>query len=147
MLTLEVDRGAASAANIPPKRAPDAVVEERTQSSQAALYRLSGDANPLHVSTGTVTPVDTYPVLRFNPSLRPSEGSIDLFCESVSAIMNRGLILQRHGLAFFGFAGKHILKTYGEFKDIKARFTGSVYPGETLVTEMWKEGDKVIFGK
>lgn len=44
-----------------------------------------------------------------------------------------------------GIAGKHILKTFGEFKDIKVRFAGVVFPGETLVTEMWKEGDKVIF--
>jgi multifunctional beta-oxidation protein len=108
------DRGAASAANAPPKRAPDAVVEERTLSSQAALYRLSGDANPLHI--------------------QPEFAAIGGF--------DRPIL---HGLAFFGFAGKHILQTYGEFKDIKARFSGSVYPGETLVTEMWKEGDKVIF--
>jgi multifunctional beta-oxidation protein len=45
-----LDRGAASASNPPPKRAPDAVVEEKTAPTQAALYRLSGDYNPLHVS-------------------------------------------------------------------------------------------------
>ncbi|KAG8782717.1 hypothetical protein FRC15_006474 [Serendipita sp. 397] len=107
-------RGAASASNTPPKRAPDAVVEEKTLSTQAALYRLSGDANPLHI--------------------QPEFAAIGGF--------DRPIL---HGLAFFGFAGKHILKTFGEFKDIKARFSGVVYPGETLVTEMWKEGDKVIF--
>lgn len=46
-----------------------------------------------------------------------------------------------------GFAGKHVLKTYGPYSDIKVRFAGTVIPGETLVTHMWKEGNKVIFGK
>lgn len=35
----QIDRGPASAANAPPKRQPDAVIEEKTTTSQAALYR------------------------------------------------------------------------------------------------------------
>ena len=31
------------------RRRPDAVVEEKTSEDQAALYRLSGDYNPLHI--------------------------------------------------------------------------------------------------
>lgn len=37
------DRGAATAANKVPSRAPDTVVEEKTTEEQAAIYRLSGD--------------------------------------------------------------------------------------------------------
>ena len=44
-----------------------------------------------------------------------------------------------------GIAGKHVLKTFGEYEDIKVRFAGIVIPGQTIVTEMWKEGNKVIF--
>ncbi|KFY08458.1 hypothetical protein V491_08436 [Pseudogymnoascus sp. VKM F-3775] len=50
-----------------------------------------------------------------------------------------------HGLCFFGIAGKAVYKTYGAFKNIKVRFAGTVTPGQTLVTEMWKDGNKVIF--
>jgi len=33
----------------PPKAKPDAVLEYKTGEGQAALYRLSGDSNPLHI--------------------------------------------------------------------------------------------------
>ncbi|KFY44693.1 hypothetical protein V494_01369 [Pseudogymnoascus sp. VKM F-4513 (FW-928)] len=108
------DRGAATAANAIPKRAPDAVVEEKTTEEQAAIYRLSGDYNPLHVD--------------------PEFAAMGGFKEPIL-----------HGLCFFGIAGKAVYKTYGAFKNIKVRFAGTVTPGQTLVTEMWKDGNKVIF--
>ncbi|RDW92079.1 multifunctional beta-oxidation protein [Coleophoma crateriformis] len=108
------DRGAATAANKPPARAPDNVVEEKTTEEQAVIYRLSGDYNPLHVDP-SFAKVGGFPV----PIL--------------------------HGLCFFGIAAKAVYQKYGAFKNIKVRFAGTVLPGQTLVTEMWKEGNKVIF--
>jgi multifunctional beta-oxidation protein len=43
------DRGAATAPNKPPQRPADKIVEEKTTDEQAAIYRLSGDRNPLHI--------------------------------------------------------------------------------------------------
>ncbi|KAF2395755.1 NAD(P)-binding protein [Trichodelitschia bisporula] len=108
------DRGAATAANTPPKRAPDAVTEEKTTEEQAALYRLSGDRNPLHID--------------------PSFAAVGGFKEPIL-----------HGLCFFGIAVKHVVKKYGQIKNVKVRFAGPVMPGQTLRTEMWKEGGKVVF--
>ncbi|CAD6500417.1 BgTH12-07594 [Blumeria graminis f. sp. triticale] len=51
-----------------------------------------------------------------------------------------------HGLCFFGIAGKQVYKKYGRLRSIKVRFAGAVMPGQTLITEMWKEGlNLVIF--
>lgn len=103
----------------PPKRNPDAVVESSTSPHQAMVYRLSGDYNPLHADPNVAKKVG-FP----------------------------GPIL--HGLCSFGIATSSVLKQFGAsnpalFKSVKVRFASPVFPGETLVTEMWKEGSKIIF--
>lgn len=108
------DRGAATAPNKPPNRKPDAVMSEKTSSKQAALYRLNGDYNPLHID--------------------PAFSAIGGFETPIL-----------HGLCFFGISGKHVYEKFGPYQDIKVRFVGSVYPGETVETNMWKERNKVIF--
>lgn len=108
------DRGPSTAGNKPPSRMPDVVVEEKTSEDQAAIYRLSGDYNPLHI----------------DPDFAKMGGF-------------KAPIL--HGLCSFGFAGKAVYDRFGAFKNIKVRFAGPVIPGQTLVTEMWRDGKKVLF--
>ncbi|KAL6241474.1 hypothetical protein RBB50_011497 [Rhinocladiella similis] len=108
------DRGAATAVNTPPSRAPDKVVEEKISNDLVALYRLLGDRNPLHIDP-KFSAAGGFPV----PIL--------------------------HGLATFGMSGKHLFQAYGPFKNIKVRFSGTVLPGQTILTEMWKEGDKIVY--
>jgi len=108
------DRGAATRVYQPPQRAPDAVIEEATTEEQAAIYRLSGDRNPLHID--------------------PEFSKVGGFKTPIL-----------HGLCFFGIAGKAVVRKFGMFKNIKVRFAGVVLPGQTLVTEMWKEGNVVVF--
>jgi acyl dehydratase len=112
-------RRATPAGHAIPERAPDVTCDLPTRPEMALIYRLNGDRNPLHSDPGFAEAAG-YP--------RP--------------------IL--HGLATFGIAGHAILKTMcgydpGRFKSIAGRFSSPVYPGETIRTEMWRDGPVVSF--
>ncbi|KAF3003936.1 hypothetical protein E8E14_002837 [Neopestalotiopsis sp. 37M] len=108
-------RRAAVASSSAVSRAPDSVATEATSKDQAVVYRLNGDRNPLHI----------------DPAVASAAG------------FEGGPIL--HGLCSFGIAGKAILERYGPFTNIRARFSGTIFPGQTLRVEMWKEGHSVLF--
>ena len=108
------ERGpSASQKNIPPERAPDHTIEFKTSKDQAALYRLSGDRNPLHID--------------------PDFAKLGGFDTPIL-----------HGLCSFGFAGRAVLQACcggdpAKLKAFEVRFSGVVYPGETIVTDLWEE--------
>jgi len=115
------DPGPKAEALEPPKGTrPDFTVSYLIPENQAALYRLNGDFNPLHV----------------DPDFAKKGG------------FSRPIL---HGLCTYGHAVRAILyKTCGgdagRLKEFKARLSGVVYPGDTLVTEGWmdKQGRYLI---
>jgi len=55
-----------------------------------------------------------------------------------------------HGLCTYGMSARAVQKKFSpddaqSMEGVKARFTSHVLPGETLIVEMWKEGDNVVF--
>jgi (3R)-3-hydroxyacyl-CoA dehydrogenase / 3a,7a,12a-trihydroxy-5b-cholest-24-enoyl-CoA hydratase / enoyl-CoA hydratase 2 len=114
------ERGPSTAGDLP-HRPPDTVHRDKTNPNQALLYRLSsGDRNPLHA----------------DPAFAAAGG------------FERPIL---HGLCTFGFAGRAVLKQFAgndpaRFKSIRVRFARHVFPGETLLTDMWAETDgRVLF--
>ena len=106
------------AGNQPPEREPDHVVESPTLPQQALLYRLSGDKNPLHAD--------------------PEFAKLGGFDTPIM-----------HGLCSYGIACKAAVDAAcgGDTSRVaryQARFAGVAFPGETLVTSLWQEGDTVL---
>ncbi|MDH3307500.1 MAG: MaoC/PaaZ C-terminal domain-containing protein [Acidimicrobiia bacterium] len=106
------------AGNLPPDRAPDHVVESPTLPQQALLYRLSGDKNPLHA----------------DPNFAAFGG------------FDRPIL---HGLCSYGIVCKAVVDSVlggdtGRVAGYTARFSGPVFPGETIVTKIWQEETGIL---
>jgi len=102
-----------------PDRPADTSCSIKTRDDQALLYRLNGDRNPLHADPDLATRVG-FPV----PIL--------------------------HGLCTYGTACLAVLKTlcnydHTSITGFDVRFSAPVYPGETIITDLWRDGNIVSF--
>ena len=102
-----------------PEGDPDFVHEIKTKPDQALIFRLSGDYNPLHS----------------DPNFAKTAG------------FEKPIL---HGMCTYGIACRSLVESVceGDAKRLKkfdCRFSSPVYPGETIVTEMWKNGSKVYY--
>ncbi len=102
-----------------PESDPELTDTIPTLPQAALIYRLSGDYNPLHAEPGIAKAAGfDQPIL--------------------------------HGLATFGVAGHSLLRTCCNYdpsrlKSIQVRFSSPVYPGETISTDVWRDGNVISF--
>ena len=114
--------GGSSVPSVPrperPDGQPDATVSLVIQPNLALLYRLSGDMNPLHA----------------DPAVAAAAGF-------------RAPIL--HGLSSFGLALRAAIEGIdlapASLIGAGVRFTGPVYPGETIATDIWRQDGRIAF--
>ena len=98
----------------PPAGDPDWVVDLPTRAEQALYYRMNGDDNPLHA----------------DPSVATRAG------------FRRPIL---HGLCTFGVVCHALVRTLADYdatrlRSMSLRFSSPVYPGETIRSEIWRDG-------
>ncbi|HZJ96411.1 MAG TPA: MaoC/PaaZ C-terminal domain-containing protein [Oligella sp.] len=102
----------------PPASSPDAIEEIEIRPDAAVLYRLNADPNPLHI----------------DPEIAKAAG------------FDKPIL---HGLCTYGLAAHALVKNYCDYQAehllrFDTRFSSPVFPGETLVVEMWQLNDEEI---
>jgi len=102
-----------------PDRDPDFAVDLPTSLNQAAIYRLSGDRNPLHIDPEFARGVGfDRPILHGLSTLGvTARAVIHACCDSDTA----------------------------RLREIAVRFTAPVLPGDTIRTLIWQDGEHVQF--
>lgn len=102
-----------------PARDADCSSHYKTSIDQAALYRLSGDSNPLHIDPGFA-------------SLAGYDRPI------LHGLCTEGIAVRAITLAYANGDVSRI-------RAVKARFAKPVFPGQTIRTDMWVEEGRVLF--
>lgn len=98
-----------------PEGEPDATITLDTRTEQAAIYRLSGDMNPLHIDPEFAAKVGfERPILHGLCSYGiAARGAIDLLCDGDPDRLRR----------------------------FDVRFTAPVHSGDTLAIDVWRQGE------
>jgi len=95
-----------------PQKNPDFIFEAQTAANQAALYRMSGDRNPLHI----------------DPAVAKAVG----FKEPIlHGLCTYGVVGRR-------FVKEALQGDSGRLKSYAARFSSPVIPGDALQTKIWQ---------
>lgn len=102
-----------------PNRAYDTSVKFVTSVDQAAIYRLSGDSNPLHIDPDFA---------KLGGQKVPIMHGLCTLGFSVRAVLQ---IYADNDVSLF--------------KAVKARFTKPSIPGQTLEIQMWQNGNRIHF--
>lgn len=105
----------AAVKEIPKDRPPDIEVSEKTDESQAALYRLSGDLNPLHIDPLASS---------FAGFPRPILHGLCTFGFAGRAVLRK--ICHNEG---------------DRLREFGVRFKAPVFPGDTITTRGWNMGN------